>query len=151
MTAYTRFKINSSQVAQETIDGEVVIINLQSGIYYSLQNVGASIWGLIENGMTIDQTIDSIARQYDGNRSDIDSGVNQLITELKQADLIEPVEETVNPDAIPTETEIIPETTEKPRFEMPVLQQYEDMQDLLLLDPIHEVDDTGWPNRPEPN
>lgn len=146
MTASTRFKINSSQVAQETIDGEVVIINLQSGIYYSLQNVGASIWGLIENGMTIDQTIEGIARQYDGNRSDIDSGINQLIAELKQADLIEPVEETVNPDAIP-----IPETTEKLRFEMPVLQQYEDMQDLLLLDPIHAVDDTGWPNRPEPN
>jgi transposase-like protein len=146
MTASTRFKINTSQVAHETIEGEVVIINLQSGIYYSLQDVGASIWGLIENGMTIDQTIESIARQYDANRSDIDNGVNQLITELKQADLIEPVEETVNPDAIP-----IPETTEKSPFEMPRLQQYEDMQDLLLLDPIHEVDETGWPNRPEQN
>jgi len=87
MTASTRFKINTSQVAHETIDGEVVVINLQSGIYYSLQDVGASIWGLIENGMTIDQTIEGIARQYDGNRSDIDNGVNQLITELKQADL----------------------------------------------------------------
>lgn len=32
-------------------------------------------------------------------------------------------------------------------FEPPVLEKYTDMQDLLLLDPIHEVDDTGWPKR----
>jgi hypothetical protein len=27
----------------------------------------------------------------------------------------------------------------------PVLQRYDDLEDLLLLDPIHEVDDAGWP------
>ena len=32
------------------------------------------------------------------------------------------------------------------KFEKPVLQKYSDMQDLLLLDPIHEVDEMGWPN-----
>jgi hypothetical protein len=26
-----------------------------------------------------------------------------------------------------------------------VLQKYTDMADLLLLDPIHEVDEQGWP------
>ena len=29
----------------------------------------------------------------------------------------------------------------------PKLTVYEDMQDLLLLDPIHDVDETGWPAR----
>ena len=39
------------------------------------------------------------------------------------------------------------------RFEKPVLQKYSDMQDLLLLDPIHEVDEAGWPHAlpPEPS
>jgi hypothetical protein len=27
----------------------------------------------------------------------------------------------------------------------PVLSIYDDMQDLLLLDPIHDVDESGWP------
>jgi hypothetical protein len=31
-------------------------------------------------------------------------------------------------------------------FNAPVLNKYTDMQDLLLLDPIHEVDATGWPS-----
>jgi hypothetical protein len=32
------------------------------------------------------------------------------------------------------------------KFEKPGLQKYSDMQDLLLLDPIHEVDEMGWPH-----
>jgi hypothetical protein len=31
-------------------------------------------------------------------------------------------------------------------FVAPVLHKHTDMQDLLLLDPIHEVDETGWPS-----
>jgi len=31
-------------------------------------------------------------------------------------------------------------------FEKPKLQKFTDMQDLLLLDPIHEVDEAGWPH-----
>jgi hypothetical protein len=31
-------------------------------------------------------------------------------------------------------------------FSRPILTKYTDMKELLLLDPIHEVDETGWPN-----
>ena len=35
-------------------------------------------------------------------------------------------------------------------FEAPRLEKYTDMQDLVLLDPVHEVDEQGWPQqRPE--
>jgi hypothetical protein len=30
-----------------------------------------------------------------------------------------------------------------------MLQKFTDMQDLLLLDPIHEVDESGWPRVPQ--
>ena len=32
-------------------------------------------------------------------------------------------------------------------YRTPVLSIYTDMQDLLLLDPIHDVDQAGWPTR----
>jgi hypothetical protein len=32
-------------------------------------------------------------------------------------------------------------------FQPPTLESYNDMQDLLLLDPIHDVDDMGWPQK----
>ena len=34
----------------------------------------------------------------------------------------------------------------KQPFEAPILNKYNDMQELLLLDPIHDVDEAGWPN-----
>ena len=37
---------------------------------------------------------------------------------------------------------------ELPNFERPKLGKYTDMQDLLLADPIHEVDEQGWPVQP---
>jgi hypothetical protein len=30
----------------------------------------------------------------------------------------------------------------------PTLTRFTDMQDLLVLDPVHEVDDRGWPHLP---
>ena len=38
-----------------------------------------------------------------------------------------------------------PSTTNQKEYEPPVIECYPDMQELLLLDPIHEVDETGWP------
>ena len=34
-------------------------------------------------------------------------------------------------------------------FDAPRLERYTDMQDLVLLDPVHQVDDTGWPRTKE--
>lgn len=152
MIESTHFQINTSQVAHEIIEAEVVIIHLKSGTYYSLQNVGASIWSLIESGANVTEIIEQITHQFDGNRSDIENAVNQLISELQEENLIEPAssEDSARKPADETVTEIH-STTDKPPFETPVLEKYEDMQDLLLLDPIHEVDETGWPHRQEQN
>jgi hypothetical protein len=32
------------------------------------------------------------------------------------------------------------------RFEPPRLVRYDDIEDILKFDPVHEVNDTGWPN-----
>jgi len=37
-------------------------------------------------------------------------------------------------------------SAERPPFTKPELHKFTDMQDLLLFDPIHEVDESGWPN-----
>jgi hypothetical protein len=36
----------------------------------------------------------------------------------------------------------------KTPFQVPEFAKYNDMQNLLLADPIHDVDETGWPNLP---
>jgi len=149
-----RFRINTPTVTHETIDGEAVIINLDSGNYYSLVEVGSFIWGLLENGASASEVQNLILQSYQGNATDVDRGVQDLLAELQQENLIVPVDgaETFDPDQVITSSN----GHEKPSFNPPVLHKYSDMQELLLLDPIHDVDEAGWPklnpeSNPEPN
>lgn len=141
------FRINRPRVIHETIDGEVVMIDFDTGNYYSLNKAGADIWGLISRGATLGETIEGVSSLYSGRGEVIEDGVSRLVAELKQEELIEPCapgecELHVGPDRQLEN----PSDGDKPEFEAPALFKYNDMQDLLLLDPIHEVDESGWPS-----
>ena len=145
-----RFRVNTPTVTHETIDGEAVIINLDSGNYYSLVDVGSFVWGLIEKGASASELRNVVLQSYQGNDSDVDRGVEELLAQLQQENLIVPVDGTGALDLAQLE---LPSNNghEKPAFNPPLLHKYSDMQELLLLDPIHDVDDAGWPkSNPDP-
>lgn len=145
------FRINTPGVIHETIDDEVVIIEFESGNYYSLDKAGAAIWGFVASGATVGGIVEGTVNRYQGSREDIEEAVNRLIAEFQQEGLIVP-DSGGAPENTQGHVERIesgPET-ERPPFEAPSLHKYTDMQDLLLLDPIHEVDEEGWPSvRPD--
>jgi hypothetical protein len=146
-----RFRVNTPTVTHETIDGEAVIINLDSGNYYSLVETGSFIWDLLERGASASEVQDLLQQTYQGSAADFDQGVQELLTQLQQENLIVPVDE--GPTTDPAELhQVRPASNghEKPLFKTPSLNKYSDMQELLLLDPIHDVDDAGWP-KPVPD
>lgn len=139
------FRINSPNVIYEIIDGEAVMVNLESGSYYSIDKVGIVVWEYVDRGMSNDQIVSAISAQYDGERTYIERHVDQLLDQLQAEELI------VLTEASPLEVALPSENADANggvglEFEAPVLHKYTDMEDLLLLDPIHEVDETGWPN-----
>lgn len=143
-----RFRVNTPTVTHETIDGEAVIINLDSGNYYSLVDVGSFIWELVEKGASASELHELVLQTYQGNATDVDRGVQELLAQLQQENLIVPVDGAGAFDL----TEVLPSNNghERPSFNPPLLHKYSDMQELLLLDPIHDVDDAGWP-KPNPD
>jgi len=154
----TSFRISSSQVIQETIDDEAMIVDLESGNYYSLDKAGADIWHLIKmkEGASVDQIVASCAERYEGSRVEIENGVRQLVAQLQEEKLIVAVQRSgssavTNGKMGGKMSAAHSSQSKKSRFEVPILHKYTDMQDLLLLDPIHEVDETGWPNPKAPN
>ena len=138
-----RFRVNTPTVTHETIDGEAVIINLDSGNYYSLVEAGSFIWAIVERGASASEVQHLVQQTYQGHASDIDQGVQELLVQLQQENLIVPI------DGAPVVelAEALPSTNghEKPLFNAPLLNKFSDMQELLLLDPIHDVDEAGWP------
>jgi Coenzyme PQQ synthesis protein D (PqqD) len=146
-----RFRVNTPTVTHETIDGEAVIINLDSGNYYSLVEVGSFIWGLVEKGASASEVQNLVLQTYQGNGADIDRGVQDLLAQLQQENLIVPVDGAAALDLVQL-NQTLPSNNghEKLSFNPPSLHKYSDMQELLLLDPIHDVDEAGWP-KPNPD
>jgi hypothetical protein len=133
-----RYQLNEKEVVSELLDGEVVVIHLQSGTYYSMLASGADIWGALVGGWAIEE----IAEQLDaggGERQRIEAEVSRFVDILLAEELIVPI--TVIP--CPPRSGFQPATA----FVAPELHKYTDMQELLLVDPIHEVTEQGWPIR----
>src|SRR5215210_4039731 len=114
-----KWRANEPHVVHELLDGEVVLINMDTGSYYSLQGVGADAWTLIETGAaTTDEIIGEISGRYDGNHLEMEQAVVHLIEELRQEGLI--VADgagAVEPTAAPTG--LNDKGAEKRKFEAP--------------------------------
>ena len=137
------YRINKPQVISGNIDGEVVLINLRTGIYYSIDGVGAELWESLDKGASSEDLVSATVQGYSGDRSEIKDALVSFLSRLKNDLLI--VETEASGNNSEPESTSPPKGPDLPRFEAPVLEKYSDMKDLLLLDPIHDVDEIGWP------
>jgi hypothetical protein len=144
-----RFRTNTPDVMHETIDGEVIAINLVSGNYYSFRGTGAQIWALVDDQapLSVEEITDALAPRFVSSRSEIESAVARFLEDLAEEGLVAGAE--ASDAARPVPAEQLNGVPKLP-FELPKVEKYTDMQDLVLLDPVHQVDDTGWPRaRPD--
>jgi hypothetical protein len=115
-----------------------------------MDKIGVEIWSLLERGNTQDYIVELVSQQYEGTRSDIEKSITHLFDELQKEAIIVPAEPMASQQRAELNAAQQPSVhPSKPLFQPPLLQKYTDMQDLLLLDPIHEVDEKGWPNAKE--
>jgi hypothetical protein len=142
MSANGWFRVDPRKVAHETIDGEVIMIHLLVGSYYSLRGAGADIWESLVKGQGRDQTLALLEARYDADPALIAQAVDDLLQRLADEDLLDPAG-----DGAATSHGSQPEAAgERRPFDAPTLEKYTDMQDFLLVDPIHETDEAGWPS-----
>lgn len=146
MSPAHRLTINTSRVSYETIDGEVLIINFDNGNYYSLRGTAAEIWAMVESGAAVRDIVEAVGRRYTGDRARMNEAILKFVGELgNEALLVHENDDAPEAYAGPPLSPVTNADEERPAFEIPVLEKHTDVQDLLILDPIHEVDDTGWP------
>lgn len=132
------YRINAPNVVSEIIDGEAVIVHLGTGVYYSVDQSGAAIWSLIEQGTPLPAIATAVATHYGLPVAEVEPSVQAFANQLLAEGLIVPID---------TPTTLEPVSIEaRGAWQPPALGRYTDMEDLLLLDPIHDVDETGWPN-----
>ena len=133
-----RFCVNGPMVVSETLDNESIILHHGTGKYFSTKGTGAVIWEGIENGLDVPSLAMRLkdATGADTHRST--SAVLEFIHVLRSHELIQeeqssaPAKRLAVPPAIP--------------FENPLIEVHDDLADMLLLDPIHDVSEEGWPS-----
>jgi Coenzyme PQQ synthesis protein D (PqqD) len=133
-----RLRINTENVVHETVDGELIAIDLSGGSYYSLSGSGPAIWSLLLGGASEAEICEALALTHDGDVETIRNEVASLLEQLLENGLAVPGDGAGEAPALDA-------PAAKATFEPPKLERYTDMKDYFLLDPIHEVDTAGWP------
>jgi Coenzyme PQQ synthesis protein D (PqqD) len=148
MTA-CRWIIRPTGVAHQTIDGESVIIDMQQGAYYRLEGAAASLWEQLATGATAEQLSSFLAARFLAERPTLDSQVIEFLDALDKFNLIvgnapgsasSDLAFEASGDPLPVGAEA------KAAFLGLDIHRFTDLQELIWLDPVHEVDDTGWPS-----
>lgn len=148
MSSDSSLRVPGAHVISETLDGEAVVINLETGVYYSLAGTASEIWDHVQQGSRRSRVVSELDRRYRAEPGEIASAVDQLLGKMEDEKLL--VREPAGSSGTSTQpAERAPEGAPSDRpFVEPSIERFTDIQDLLLLDPIHEVDDRGWPHEP---
>lgn len=141
MSTVDVFRVNAPSVAWEEFEDETVIVNLESGQYFSTRDVGAEIWRRLAQGASLARVHERILALYEVDATIASACLSEFVAALQAHGLVV-ADETASVSVEPAEAS----GTTRRTFVAPVVDVYSDMQDLLLLDPIHEVDESGWPN-----
>ncbi len=143
MEGTTWLDVAGPNIVHEDFGDEMVIVNLNTGKYYAFTPTAADLWLRLQGGASIESLVAGTLATFAGDPAQMKA---QVLTFLQQ--LL--AEALVGIDPAPTGTGATSPaaTGEKRPFAAPAFEVFTDMEDLLLLDPIHDVDESGWPNPP---
>lgn len=139
MSDLARYRLNEPHVIGEVLEGELVLVHFASGLYFSLRGTGADICNLLLAGCTVGQATERLASHHGISAEPVRAALEPFIAQLVAEELL-----TATTGASASDSNICPVAAE---FSPPVLEKYSDMADQLLLDPIHEIDQSDWSRR----
>ncbi|MBE9005961.1 lasso peptide biosynthesis PqqD family chaperone [Fortiea sp. LEGE XX443] len=79
---------SKEQICSE-LQGEVVILDIKTGAYYGLNEVGASIWNYIQSPKTVEEIQEAILAEYEIEAEVCKRDISALLKDLAAKGLIE--------------------------------------------------------------
>lgn len=132
------YKLNEEKMFADITDGVAIVINGQSGIYYGMNNFGSAVFENLIKGVSTEIILDELKKIPDV-APDIESRFRNFVDIAVAKELLIPGESSAEAEII-----IDVATAANDEFNLDI-SEYNDAQELLLADPIHEVkEETGW-------
>ena len=133
-----RLVVNPTEVSAKVLDGEAVIINLSTGVYFSSSGAGALAWALLQAGHDRTGIAGEVAARYGEPVERVDADLGPFLDDLQAHALAVPGEADGEPGPVEVDLGDAP-------YGPPVLEVYTDMSDLLALDPpMPGLSDIPW-------
>jgi hypothetical protein len=129
----------SSNVSARSFGDEVIAANFVRGVYYSLLGPAAQIWEGLLAGVPLDRVVAEVSALSDSEPAAFAAAANSLVEALLAEGLL-----VQGPPAQEKAWQAMA-GSEGP-YGLPGLERFTDMEDLLLLDPVHDVEEMGWPH-----
>lgn len=137
--------IRHKDVTHERLDGEVIAVNLLTGRYYSMTGSAADCWTAIAMTGSLTSAAGLLIDVYGADR-DLTSDIADFVSACVEAGLMEQATDEVSEEA----TGALPADFDRTPWLPPRLEEYEDLQDLILVDPVHDTSALGWPHVEDP-
>ncbi len=78
----------SSEVLAQEVDGETVLLDLQSESYFGLDEVGTRIWQLLQEHSELQKVFGILLEEYDVDEKQLENDLHELLDKLLDAKLI---------------------------------------------------------------
>jgi hypothetical protein len=139
------WSVKESGVIHQEFDGEVVVIDLASGNYFSLPGSAGVLWRqMVQCPSAAESLVATLVARYGVDEARAGQDVSAFLSDLEREGLAlrSTGAAATNPPA--------PEDTDpgaRAPYSVPKVTAFRDLQELFLLDPVHEVDPSaGWPH-----
>jgi hypothetical protein len=136
-----RYELNAPSVIGEAVDGEVMVMNLRDGIYYSVAGDGATVWPALIGGVPIDDIAAAAASGAQVPIERVRADLEAFVARLCDEGVLRPAESGAASPGAP------PRFAGAGDYRGFAFERFDDMRAMLILDPVHEVGEFGWPQQ----
>lgn len=78
----------SPAVVTAEVDGEVVMMSIEQGQYFGLDDIGSDIWRRLDPPCAFADLVDGLAADYDADRANIATDVRALLESMAARDVV---------------------------------------------------------------
>lgn len=87
LTELSKVKRNPALVTSN-IDGEVVMMSVENGEYYGLDEIGTRIWDLLENSLSVNELVDKLTEEFEVEKDDCTRDTLDFLNDLLARNLL---------------------------------------------------------------
>lgn len=140
----THLVVPKAAVTWDEIGGEIVAINLANGHYHSLRETARDAFVLFAAGVSVPDVVAALAATGP-SADEVAADVGRFVTDLVAAGLVVDAGTPGGDTPVGDGPDVATRFDGSRAYGAPMLETYTDLEDLMLLDPVHDVDDRGWP------